>query len=423
MISRRAGSPPAARRSPRSVAPRPAGPGRRCARWPSELLDEIDRRPVPVSADEPDDLDVDPGRPGPASRRAGTSADRRPDARRLARPGRRVPARQAGREGPARRASGRSSKPPAAGRSRGYFTAVGLPDDVAARWPWNQASRPTSLVENIDGMPEDDDLNYPLIALSLLETARARASPPTTSRRRGWTASGRPGLHRRTGRLSQPARSASTRRRPRGTATRSGSGSAPRSAPTSTAGRIPGGPTVAADAGVRGCSGQPRPQRRVRRAVRRRARRRRDGASPTWTRCSTPGSPWCRRGSRFAEAVRFARDAAAAETDWERVVDAIEARYGDLHWVHVLNNAALLTAALAHAEGDFVRLDLPRSSSGGWDTDSSGATVGAVAGALCGAQALPAEWTAPLHNRLATTVPGLRRRRRRRLRRTRRADR
>jgi hypothetical protein len=37
---------------------------------------------------------------------------------------------------------------------------------VAARWPWNTASRSTSLVENIDGMPEDDDMNYPLIALS-----------------------------------------------------------------------------------------------------------------------------------------------------------------------------------------------------------------------------------------------------------------
>lgn len=52
----------------------------------------------------------------------------------------------------------------------GWFTAVGLPDDVAARWPWNRRSAPTSLEENIDGMPEDDDLNYPMLALSLLET-------------------------------------------------------------------------------------------------------------------------------------------------------------------------------------------------------------------------------------------------------------
>jgi len=109
--------------------------------------------------------------------------------------------------------------------------------------------------------------------------------------------------------------------------------------------------------------------------------------------------------SRFAEAVRFARDIATSEPDWERVVDSIYGRYGDLHWVHVLNNAALLTAALAYARGDFVD-SICAVVSGGWDTDSSGATVGAVAGALCGAAALPTAWTAPLRNRLATSVPG-----------------
>ena len=40
---------------------------------------------------------------------------------------------------------------------------------MAARWPWNRRSRPTSLAENIDGMPEDDDLNFALLALSLVE--------------------------------------------------------------------------------------------------------------------------------------------------------------------------------------------------------------------------------------------------------------
>ena len=52
---------------------------------------------------------------------------------------------------------------------RGYFTAAGLPADIARRWPWNRRSRPTSLAENINGMPEDDDLNFTIIALTLLE--------------------------------------------------------------------------------------------------------------------------------------------------------------------------------------------------------------------------------------------------------------
>ena len=73
--------------------------------------------------------------------------------------------------------------------------------------------------------------------------------------------------------------------------------------------------------------------------------------------------------------------------------------------MHVLNNAALLTAALSFGRGDFTE-SICAVVSGGWDTDSSGATVGAVAGALCGARALPPEWVAPLRNKLATSVPG-----------------
>lgn len=43
---------------------------------------------------------------------------------------------------------------------------------------------------------------------------------------------------------------------------------------------------------------------------------------------------------------------------------------------------------------------------GGWDTDSDGATVGGVCGALAGAAALPAAWTGPLGERLRTSLPG-----------------
>ncbi|MGW1926641.1 ADP-ribosylglycohydrolase family protein, partial [Streptomyces massasporeus] len=44
--------------------------------------------------------------------------------------------------------------------------------------------------------------------------------------------------------------------------------------------------------------------------------------------------------------------------------------------------------------------------SGGWDTDSNGATAGSVAGLLAGhPDRLPERWTSPLKNRLATSVP------------------
>ncbi|MGR8011140.1 hypothetical protein [Streptomyces hypolithicus] len=52
---------------------------------------------------------------------------------------------------------------------RTWFTARGVPEALLARHPWNRRSAPTSLAENINGMPEDDDLNYPLLGLLLLQ--------------------------------------------------------------------------------------------------------------------------------------------------------------------------------------------------------------------------------------------------------------
>jgi len=40
----------------------------------------------------------------------------------------------------------------------------------------------------------------------------------------------------------------------------------------------------------------------------------------------------------------------------------------------------------------------------GWDTDCNGATVGSIAGALCGAKSLPKKWTVPLRDTLYSEV-------------------
>ncbi len=114
--------------------------------------------------------------------------------------------------------------------------------------------------------------------------------------------------------------------------------------------------------------------------------------------------------SRYARAVRTGIDAARARPgagEFDAVVDLLHAEFGAYHWVHVLPNAALLAAALTHADGDFTA-SICRTVSGGWDTDSNGATAGSVAGLLAGSpEAIPRRWTAPLKNRLATSVAGL----------------
>ncbi|MET0725892.1 MAG: ADP-ribosylglycohydrolase family protein, partial [Leifsonia sp.] len=72
---------------------------------------------------------------------------------------------------------------------------------------------------------------------------------------------------------------------------------------------------------------------------------------------------------------------------------------------HVLNNSALLAFAVTRGDGDFAR-SITLAVSGGWDTDSVGATVGSITGALTGAAALPPRWIDPLRDSLATSVPG-----------------
>jgi ADP-ribosylglycohydrolase len=70
-----------------------------------------------------------------------------------------------------------------------------------------------------------------------------------------------------------------------------------------------------------------------------------------------------------------------------------------------LNNSALLAFALTRSGGDFTRA-ISLAVTGGWDTDSVGATAGSICGALAGASALPAAWIEPLHGRLASSIPG-----------------
>ncbi|MEU0354721.1 ADP-ribosylglycohydrolase family protein [Streptomyces cyaneofuscatus] len=287
-----------------------------------------------------------------------------------------------------------------------WFTARGVPDALLAAHPWNRRSAPTSLAENIDGMPEDDDLNYPLLTLLLLQrhgrsfttadlarlwldelpagrtfTAEriaygnllAGVEPPETARLRnpfrewigaqiradvhGWTHPGDPA-----GAAAQAHRDAVL---------------------THTANGVYGAMFTAAALAVAA------------------------GGESDVHGCLAAGLRVVPPHSRYAGAVRLGIEAARAEGEFDTVVDRLHGAYADTHhWVHVLPNAALLAAALTHADGDFTR-SIGNAVSGGWDTDSNGATAGSLAGLLAGAPAaLPDHWSAPLKNRLATSVPG-----------------
>ena len=111
-------------------------------------------------------------------------------------------------------------------------------------------------------------------------------------------------------------------------------------------------------------------------------------------------------GSRLHVALRHVIDLHDAGGEWDeslrRVMTANE-QYG---WVHAIPNAAIITGSLLWGGGDYQR-SITLAVAAGCDTDSNGATVGSAAGALVGARGLPPPWIEPLHDTLRTSVAGL----------------
>jgi ADP-ribosylglycohydrolase len=110
-------------------------------------------------------------------------------------------------------------------------------------------------------------------------------------------------------------------------------------------------------------------------------------------------------GSRLARTVRRTAALHEAGLPWSDALDELDRETGHLHWIHVIPNAAVLTAGLLYGKGDFTAT-IALTVRGGLDTDSNGATAGSVAGVLCGASAIPPQWTTPLENRVRSAVFG-----------------
>jgi ADP-ribosylglycohydrolase len=107
--------------------------------------------------------------------------------------------------------------------------------------------------------------------------------------------------------------------------------------------------------------------------------------------------------SRLAEALRAVRVAFDSGLSWDKAMDQVERDLGGYHWIHTVNNAAVVAAALLWGEGDFTK-SIGLAVAAGLDTDSDGATVGSVFGALHGTAALPAHWVDPLRDTIHSAI-------------------
>jgi len=104
--------------------------------------------------------------------------------------------------------------------------------------------------------------------------------------------------------------------------------------------------------------------------------------------------------SEAAGAVRFGTSLAGTAD----AVPRLHERYGDLSPVHTVNNLALVVWALLSGEDDFSQA-IGDSVAAGWDTDCNGATVGALWGVT--GKPIPAHWTDPWQGRVAVLLAGV----------------
>ncbi|MEU6909901.1 ADP-ribosylglycohydrolase family protein [Streptomyces coeruleorubidus] len=285
-----------------------------------------------------------------------------------------------------------------------WFTERGVPEDLLAAHPWNRRSAQTSLAENIDGMPEDDDLNYPL--LNLLVLHRHGKSFTTTDVARTWLDELPAGRTFTAERIAY--RNLLTGLEPPHTARhrnpfREWIGALIRADVHGWTN--PGDPAAAAEQAHRdatlthtanGVYAAMFTAATIATAA--------TGEHDVHT-CLRTGLTVVPPRSRLARAVHHAMELAREHEDFDTVVDGLHATHAPTHhWVHAVPNTALIAAALTHANGDFSG-SICRAVSGGWDTDSNGATAGSIAGLLAkDPAALPDRWTAPLKNRLSTSI-------------------
>lgn len=112
--------------------------------------------------------------------------------------------------------------------------------------------------------------------------------------------------------------------------------------------------------------------------------------------------------SRLHRALSTVVDLFDRGISWEDTHDVIREQWGRLSWVHAIPNAASIASAVLHGGGE-VTPTVGLAVRAGWDTDSCGATAGAVVGALAGLAGIPADWSGPLHDELHSAVFGVER--------------
>lgn len=284
-----------------------------------------------------------------------------------------------------------------------YITAHGMPEELLKKYPWNRHSGKESLKENIACMTEDDDMNYAMLNLHVLETCGENFSTENVAET--WLS-------------LMPVLSTFTAERVAYLNLLAGY-RPPQTATHRNPYREWIGAQIRAD--VWGWTAPGEPQLAATRAWRdARLSHVRNGIysemffaaalasafhAESVAQIITQGLAQIPQHSRLAHTIQFVLSLHQQEPHWEHAVDRLYEKFGQYHWVHVLNNAALVVAALLYGNGDYEKT-ICNLVMAGWDTDSNGATAGSILGVMHGARKLPVKWIAPLQNKLRSSMKG-----------------
>lgn len=111
---------------------------------------------------------------------------------------------------------------------------------------------------------------------------------------------------------------------------------------------------------------------------------------------------------RLTDAISYILDLHHAGASYEEAIADVRGRWDEANphdWCHTISNAEIVAIALLWGGMDFERT-LCYAVMPGFDTDCNGATAGSVLGVMLGAARLPAKWIAPLRDTLYTGVAG-----------------
>ncbi|MEK6647308.1 MAG: ADP-ribosylglycohydrolase family protein [Candidatus Firestonebacteria bacterium] len=112
------------------------------------------------------------------------------------------------------------------------------------------------------------------------------------------------------------------------------------------------------------------------------------------------------KNSRLAELVNKTLVWYSSLGNWEAVYDKIKVSTSQYKDGHTINNAAYVVNALLASNGDY-ESGITIAVMQGHDTDCNGATVGSILGVYLGAKHLPEKWIRPLNDCLKTSLKGL----------------